>query len=709
MFKASNFINIFILFILILFAIKLDSFSNISTNIDAILPSGEKKELIQEFNKFKATKKVFIAVKGLDKSALKNIIEIEKQLTEINGLSLQKSKENHLLKDYNLKYSIYKNKINYEKLNSINVKKELEELKKQLISSRFSYIFNKNDPLNIFIKDQNIKNISLKNNHLILKDYGYMSIFNIDTSINTIKDYEYIYDLVHQNINNNVKVFSPIFYFVENSRIMKDDINKIILFSTIILFFLYLIILRNIKLLVNSLITLSSSVVFSLIVSSLIFKEISIFVLVFGISISTVAIDYMFHNYVHGYYEKVKKTNRDVFFGMITSVGTFFIISFVSFDLIKQLCYFSIISLLFSYLQFTFLFPRIKFKNKNTIKKINYIPSLSIKPLYVLFFSFLIIGLAITQLRFNSNLESLNIDNKKLKDVENFFNTRLNTQENITVLIKANSIDQLIEYSNKLKNDFKNSYIPLSALVNKQEFIDKAKAFKKLNLLEINKRINQDATNIGFKKDFFLDTYLLKNNYPKYTKEYLDKLGLEIIKVKDSFITYALLPKSKQNEILKYTFVEHLSIKNMFEKSLNSVYNQLLILGTLAFLYIMLMIFISSKQNYLIAFSYMIFPLAMTLSLSFFIEFNILHLFVLFIILSISIDFGIYMSSKNIDKNTNKAIIYSLLSTFAGFGVLIFSKINALFSIGIIATIGILSITFLLLILKRPFYDSKNI
>ena len=129
---------------------------------------------------------------------------------------------------------------------------------------------------------------------------------------------------------------------------------------------------------------------------------ISIFVLVFGISISTVAIDYMFHNYVHGYYEKGKKINRDVFFGMITSVGTFFIISFVSFDLIKQLCYFSIISLLFSYLQFTFLFPRIKFKNKNTIKKINYIPILSIKPLYVLLFSFLIIGLAITQLRFNS-------------------------------------------------------------------------------------------------------------------------------------------------------------------------------------------------------------------------------------------------------------------------------------------------------------------
>ncbi|MEZ4692581.1 MAG: hypothetical protein R2837_00840 [Aliarcobacter sp.] len=39
----------------------------------------------------------------------------------------------------------------------------------------------------------------------------------------------------------------------------------------------------------------------------------------------------------------------------------------------------------------------------------------------------------------------------------------------------------------------------------------------------------------------------------------------------------------------------------------------------------------------------------------------------LFIILSISIDYGIYMGSLNINQNNNEAILYSLLSTFAGF------------------------------------------
>jgi predicted exporter len=81
----------------------------------------------------------------------------------------------------------------------------------------------------------------------------------------------------------------------------------------------------------------------------------------------------------------------------------------------------------------------------------------------------------------------------------------------------------------------------------------------------------------------------------------------------------------------------------------------------------------------------------------------------IFILLSISIDFGIYMGAKNLDENSYKAVFYSLLSTFAGFGVLIFSQINALFSIGIIATMGIIAVTILLIILKRPSNDTKNI
>ncbi|NOR55887.1 MAG: hypothetical protein GQ531_06735, partial [Sulfurovum sp.] len=52
------------------------------------------------------------------------------------------------------------------------------------------------------------------------------------------------------------------------------------------------------------------------------------------------------------------------------------------------------------------------------------------------------------------------------------------------------------------------------------------------------------------------------------------------------------------------------------------------------------------------------------------------------------------------DRRTKEAIAYSLISTFAGFGVLVFSQISALFSLGIVASIGLLSVFILLLFLK---------
>ena len=76
-------------------------------------------------------------------------------------------------------------------------------------------------------------------------------------------------------------------------------------------------------------------------------------------------------------------------------------------------------------------------------------------------------------------------------------------------------------------------------------------------------------------------------------------------------------------------------------------------------------------------------------------------MFMTFIILAIGIDYGIYMNESKLSHNTTLAIIFSLVSTFAGFGVLVISDINSLFSIGITAIIGIMGILFLLLFQKR--------
>lgn len=356
MFKSTNYINSFILIALVALVIYFDSFKTISTQIQTILPNSEQKELLKKFNEFQNSKKILLFVEGLEKDSLNKLKIIENELLKINGLKLEKNQTNKNLQKFQEDYKFYINNFDKNSLINLDIDSKLEELRFNLLNANFSYFFDKNDPLSLLEKNKIERNYSLKNGQLIIKDLGYLSIFTINNSINSISQYEDIYDSIQSKTNmyENIKIFSPIFYFVENSRIIQQDVRTIILFSTITLILLYILILRDIKLLINSFITLSSSILLALFISSFLFKELSIFVIVFGISISTVAIDYMFHHYVHNHYEKKKEFNKQVFLGMFTTVGAFFIISFISFDLIKQICYFSIVSLIFSYLQFSF-------------------------------------------------------------------------------------------------------------------------------------------------------------------------------------------------------------------------------------------------------------------------------------------------------------------------------------------------------------------
>ena len=360
MFKIKNYFSLIIFAFVLALVFAFNSFKTISTNLEAVVSNSEKKELLKKFNEFKISKKLFLYVDNLDDKSLNKIKDIENKLLKISTLTLEKQKDNEALNEYKKEYFLYQNSLNLEKLinlSNLNIEKELENLKSNLLNSQFGYFVNSSDPFSIFKKEQEESNFFIKNNHLAVKDKGYFSIFSISSSVNSIDDYENLYNEI-SNItkdDKDIKIFSSIFYFVENSKIIKDDVNKIIYLATFILVLLYLIILRDLKLLFNALLTLGSSTLFALLVCSFIFPEISIFVLVFGISISTVAIDYMFHHYVHKEYEGEFKFNKDVFLGMLTTITAFFILSFISFNLIKQLSIFTFFTLLFSYIQFAFI------------------------------------------------------------------------------------------------------------------------------------------------------------------------------------------------------------------------------------------------------------------------------------------------------------------------------------------------------------------
>ena len=713
MFKIKNYFSLIIFAFVLALVFAFNSFKTISTNLEAVVSNSEKKELLKKFNEFKISKKLFLYVDNLDDKSLNKIKDIENKLLEISTLTLEKQKDNEALNEYKKEYFLYQNSLNLEKLinlSNLNIEKELENLKSNLLNSQFGYFVNSNDPFSIFKKEQEESNFFIKNNHLAVKDKGYFSIFSISSSVNSIDDYENLYNEI-SNItkdDKDIKIFSSIFYFVENSKIIKDDVNKIIYLATFILVLLYLIILRDLKLLFNALLTLGSSILFALLVCSFIFPEISIFVVVFGISISTVAIDYMFHHYVHKEYEGAFKFNKDVFLGMLTTITAFFILSFISFNLIKQLSIFTFFTLLFSYIQFAFIYQKIGFKYKeNNFFNIKTINNISAK--YILVFTLIALLLAIYNFKFDSNLKNLDVKNKKLNSLQEFFNKDIANNDKVPFLIKAKTIDELIQNSKTLKEKFPSSVAPLSTLISKDEFLKKQELLKNQKISEINSKLEDKAKEFGFKDGYFKEAYKISQKEPNYTLEYLQKLDFEILKFENSFISYVNVSKDDISLLNNFDFVINLSLKSMFEDELIKIEKELIFYGALSIFFIISIISISYRKNILIYLSFLFFPFSMILSLTLFIELNILHIFILFIILSISIDYGIYISSYKKDKNTNKAIFYSILTTFAGFGVLIFSNINALFSIGISATVGVLSILFLLIFLKKEKSASNNL
>ena len=231
-------------------------------------------------------------------------------------------------------------------------------------------------------------------------------------------------------------------------------------------------------------------------------------------------------------------------------------------------------------------------------------------------------------------------------------------------------------------------------------------SFKQLNhkkFISLNHSVSSLSKDIGFREGYFKNAYNTSLLQPKYSLAQLKEYGLNIFIHNNQYYTFFSINTKHYSAISKLTFVQSLSIKELFEKSLQTIFNELLILGTIILMGIFLMLLMVTKRKVLYALNFLLFPLALISLYAYFIAFNILHIFMIFIILAIGIDYAFY-TSKDQSIHTKKAILYSLLSTFAGFGVLSFSSVNALYSIGTIAIIGIVAI-FLLLIFSKRFND----
>lgn len=491
----------------------------------------------------------------------------------------------------------------------------------------------------IYTKDSinTLKTLPYVNDIINLKDDIY--VIDIDKSIKMEDFYDNFkkhIDLAKKDGNkfNDLRYFSNEILMIENKIAIFNDVNLIMVTSIIFLVVLYVFILRIPFLSLNTLITIISANLLGITILTMVYDNVNIMALNFGVAIGNLAIDYMLHHHFFRLYMHHFKFNKSVFYGFITTFIGFFICLFIPFPLLSQLSLYAMVCLIVSYLSFGFLYQTIQFKKPIFYRNMRRLRKPKVNNRIILVISIIILAISIPNLKLDYNLEKLDYENKDRLSDRNFFIKELG--EDSTILIYA---DTKIDLQNK---------------------------------------INQIASVTALKSDP-QRTKIIQRDGKFYTKLNIDSNDLEKLKNLD--------------------FVDTRSIKELSDEITSGIYKPMIIVLSIVIIIMIAIVLIVTRS--LISFSYMIAPLSI-ISLYFLTsQVNIMHLFSLLIIVVSSVDYGIYVEKEGENIKTLHAIIFSALTTIAGFGFLSFSHILALKSFGLTITIGLIVILALLLFQKR--------
>lgn len=677
-----------------------DKSIHVSTNLLSFLPDGKGKEAFELYNHFKNSKEILVASEGFTKESLARIKAIETQFTQEGNLSLESAiAPNQSRLAYTKTYAFYLKSLHTDTHSSLH--DTLTKLHDSMTSNPYYLSIDTSDPLGYFTPKEQKISLSIRDGHLALGNYGYMSVFSLKDTSGSIESYQTAYDYVHHALQGmeNIRLFSPTFYFVENSQKIQDDITFLVILSTVLLLALYIFIIRNIALLLNTIATLATSALISYLLVGFIWGEVSVFVLAFGNAIGTLAIDYMFHYYFYGHYEHNKGFSRSVLYGFLTTCGGFLLFSWVDFPLIQQVCVFAIISLFCSYIQFVFIFPYIGFKKAQPYGVLH----VSIKlPYRAIAIASLIAIVALSPfLHLDTDIKHLDYQNIPLQKEEHFFKKSIKKESSLPIVLEASSLDELIARARLVEDKFKNASIPLAYVLDKSTFEAREKALRSLALENKRLSLQQEATAIGFREGLFANAYNDTALYPAYKAldiATLKTMGFDVVEKSGTFFTYGLIERHEQSLLSSYPFITAIDAKEIFIGSLQTIMHQLLIGGALAVAFIVGMLFFTCKNSLTLSASFVLLPTALIIVSCLIGGFSIAHLFMLFITMLFGIDFGIYMSSKeSFSDGTRSAIFFSIVDTFAGFGVLVFSDIGALHDMGLVSCIGTGAILVLLM------------
>ena len=681
--------------------------SHFSTNMLSIFPQNSYTKQLEDASQLESLNRLIVISKGSDKASKKSLEKIAADLNELKSIDKVSFKVGTLhspTAKYLREHYAERLDINLSKTTSTYVKKKLHSLYNIMVSSFMFSSLNTSDPLELFTDLLQESKIKTKDGIALFEDKDYMLTATLNIKVSDVEASQLFYENVHSIVDSygsNITAFAPHFFTAENSTKIKSEVNLIIFATMILLLLFYAFTLRDFKVLILTSTALGSSLFVGLSAVTYLFDDVSIFTLAFGSGIAMMAVDYFFHYYFHGYYTQKIKDRKKVFYAFLTTVSGFGILLFADFPLIQQLALFGIIALGFSYFQFSFLFAMFRFEPKKTRIKLRALSSGFLDAKVILILALLLLIFGVSKLQFSGDLRQLDYQNDKLLLLQSTI--KAGAPDDKAVLVFADSIDALLmkmEFIQKEQTSFR-SLAMMSR--SKEVFAQYQNALKKANFSALKKEIDEEATLIGFRKDTFASSYsfLQDIHYSEPDLLIAKQLGFETLKLKTGrWMSLAFIDASQAQSLEYSDDLVLLEASTLLQKGVEGVLEQLVVIAMVTFGFITLLLVLLLKKRALVAMNYVLFPLGIiSTTLALLGSFSVMHLFALIIVMVAAIDYGIYMS--DVEDETDEAIYYAMLTTFAGFGIFVFSHIGALHHIGLVIALGIASTFVLQSIQKR--------
>ena len=673
----------------------------LSTNLLGIFPKNSYTQQLHDASSLQSLNPLLIVSKGFDEASRERIAGIAKALEGTEYVSKITYRSNS--SDPKLTAALQEGYLQRAQLQEIpldpaSVRQKLEALYARMSNAFLFVPLNSSDPLGLFKDPLRSAAPPSRGGYMILPEQGYLLAATLNAAVADAEASQRLYGEVHaitDPYGDDVAAFAPHFFTAENSAKIKAEVNLIITATLVLLLLFYAVALRNLRVLLITSTVLAGSLFVGLSAVTACFDEVSIFTLAFGSGIVMMAVDYFFHYYFHGYYGRKGGNRSKVLAAFMTTAAGFAILFFAAFPLIQQLSLFAVTALAFAYFQFTFLIERVPLVPKETRLKMPAPSKGWFKPLHVTLFSFALLAVAGTQLRFDAELRRLDYRNDALLQLQQTFSATAATQK--PLLIYGGSLDAVISEAEHLRSGYPSLRSAADLYRSQAAFKTYETQLKKIDFAKLRSELETDAVSVGFREGMFQDAYRFAQT-PRYRDpdpSLLMQMGFETREVRPGrWVSIAYLDTREAAAFEPTKNAVMLQSGRLLEKSVEGVTTQLLLIGGLTLGVIVIFLIWLLRGETLRALNYILFPMAAILGLlALGTPLSLMHLFALIIVIVAGIDYGIYMSRP--EYETDEAIYYAMLTTFAGFGIFVFSHIGALHHIGTVIATGIAA-TFIL-------------